>query len=183
MKITQTDLKDLIIIEPAVFNDDRGYFFETFHKQKYREIGIHDRFVQDNESKSKKDVIRGLHYQVGDNAQGKLVRVVSGKILDVAVDIRFGSPTFGKYSAVELSEDNKLQLWIPSGFAHGFSVLSEEAIVCYKCTNLYSQKDERGIIFNDPDLNINWGIDNPKVSYRDKQHISLKDISRDFIYE
>ena len=136
MKITQTDLKDLIIIEPAVFNDDRGYFFETFHKQKYREIGIHDRFVQDNESKSKKDVIRGLHYQVGDNAQGKLVRVVSGKILDVAVDIRFGSPTFGKYSAVELSEDNKLQLWIPSGFAHGFSVLSEEATVSYKYTKI-----------------------------------------------
>lgn len=183
MKITQTNLKGLAIIEPTVFTDDRGYFFESFHEEKYYEIGIQNRFVQDNESKSEKNVIRGLHYQVGENAQGKLVRVISGKILDVAVDIRFGSPTFGQYVAIELSADDFRQFWIPAGFAHGFSVLSEEAIVCYKCTNLYSQKDEKGILFNDPDLNIDWEIENPIVSDRDKQHISFKDISRDFIYE
>ena len=183
MKVTQTDLKGLLIIEPDIFADDRGYFFESYNQKKYEEIGIPEIFIQDNQSYSKQNVIRGLHYQVGENAQGKLVRVVSGKILDVAVDIRFGSPTFGKYIAIDLSAEDFRQFWIPAGFAHGFSVLSDEAIVCYQCTNLYSQKNERGIIFNDPDLNIDWKIENPKVSDRDKQHISLKDISRDFIYE
>ena len=183
MKVTQTDLKGLLIIEPDIFVDDRGNFFESYNQNKYKESGITEIFIQDNQSFSKKNVIRGLHYQIGENSQGKLVRVVSGKILDVAVDIRFGSPTYGKYSAVELSEDNKLQLWIPEGFAHGFSVLSNEATVSYKCTKLYSKDDERGIIFNDPDLTIDWQISSAIVSEKDLKLQSFKEIDRDFIYE
>ncbi len=183
MKVTQTDLKGLLIIEPEIFEDDRGHFFESYNQKKYEENGIPEIFIQDNQSLSQKNVVRGLHYQIGDNAQGKLVRVVSGKILDVAVDIRFGSPTFGEYSAVELSEDNKLQLWIPVGFAHGFSVISEEATVSYKCTKLYSKDDERGIIFNDPDLTIDWQISSAIVSEKDLELRNFKEIERDFVYE
>ena len=181
MKIITTELAGLKIIEPDVFLDERGYFFESFNETKYREIGISKTFLQDNESKSKQGVIRGLHYQVGENAQGKLVRVVLGKILDVAVDIRFGSPTFGQYVSTELSAEDFRQFWIPAGFAHGFSVLSDEAIVNYKCTSLYSKQDERGIIYNDPDLNIDWKIKNPEISERDSQHLLFKDIKKDFL--
>ena len=183
MKITQTDLKGLLIIEPDIFKDDRGYFFESFNKTKYHKIGIPEKFVQDNESKSRQGVIRGLHYQIGENAQGKLVRVVSGKILDVAVDIRFGSPTFGQYVAMELTAEDFRQFWIPTGFAHGFSVLSDEAIVNYKCTEPYSKQAERGIIFNDPTLEIDWRISKQIVSQKDLQLPRFKEIKRDFIYE
>ena len=134
-----------------MFGDERGYFFESYNEDTYHKAGIDLLFVQDNISKSKKGTIRGLHYQVGDMAQGKLCKVIFGKVLDVAVDIRFGSPTFGKYFSSELSEENHTQLWIPPGFAHGFSVLSEEAIFSYKCTALYSKEHERAILFNDQD--------------------------------
>jgi dTDP-4-dehydrorhamnose 3,5-epimerase len=183
MKIIETAIKDVFIIKPDIFFDDRGYFFESYNAEKYAKMGIKDFFMQDNQSCSKKNVIRGLHYQVGENAQGKLIRVLSGKILDIAVDIRFNSPTFGKYASVELSAENRYQLWIPPGFAHGFSVLSENTVISYKCTKLYCKSDERGIIFNDKDLAINWEIDNPIVSQKDKEHIRFKEIARDFIYE
>ena len=147
-----------------------------------RKAGIDFSFVQDNISKSKKGTIRGLHYQIGEKAQGKLCKVIYGKVLDVAVDIRFGSPTFGKYFSSELSEENHTQLWIPPGFAHGFSVLSDEAIFSYKCTALYSKEHERAIIFNDPDLNIDWKVKNPIVSEKDFKAPLIKDIQKDFIY-
>lgn len=182
MEIIKTDIKGLLIIKPKVFGDERGYFFESFNEINYQKAGINFCFVQDNISKSKKNTVRGLHYQVGDYAQGKLCKVIYGKVLDVAVDIRFGSPTFGKYFSSELSEENHAQLWIPPGFAHGFSVLSDEAIFSYKCTKLYSKADERAILFNDPDLNINWKVNNPIVSEKDFKANLFKKIEKDFIY-
>ena len=182
LELVKTELEGLLVIKPKVYGDERGYFFESYNKDNYRNAGIDLCFVQDNISKSVKGTIRGLHYQVGDMAQGKLCKVIFGKVLDVAVDIRFGSPTFGKYFSSELSEENHTQLWIPQGFAHGFSVLSEEAIFSYKCTALYSKKDERAILFNDSDLNIDWKIDNPIVSGKDLEAPLLKDIQKDFIY-
>ena len=165
-----------------MFGDERGYFFESYNEDTYRNAGIDFCFLQDNISKSKKGTVRGLHYQIGNKAQGKLCKVIYGKVLDVALDIRFGSPTFGKYFSSELSEENHTQLWIPHGFAHGFSVLSEEAIFSYKCTALYSKEHERAILFNDPSLNINWKIDYPIVSGKDLEAPLLKDIQKDFIY-
>ena len=182
MEVIKTEIEGLLIIKPKVFGDERGYFFESFNEDNYRKAGIDFYFVQDNISKSKKETIRGLHYQVGDMAQGKLCKVIFGKVLDVAVDIRFGSLTFGKYFSSELSEENHIQLWIPPGFAHGFSVLSDEAIFSYKCTALYSKEHERAILFNDPALNINWKIENPIVSEKDLKAQLLKDIHKDFIY-
>ncbi|HMN48351.1 MAG TPA: dTDP-4-dehydrorhamnose 3,5-epimerase [Ignavibacteriaceae bacterium] len=182
MEVIKTEIEGLLIIKPKVFGDERGYFFESYNEQSYKLAGIDFNFVQDNISKSKKGTIRGLHYQIGDKAQGKLCKVIYGKVLDVAVDIRFGSPTFGKYFSSELSEENHTQLWIPPGFAHGFSVLSDEAIFAYKCTAAYSKEHERAIIFNDHDLNINWKVDNPIVSEKDLKAPSFKDISKDFIY-
>ncbi len=182
MEVIKTEIEGLLIIKPKVFGDERGYFFESYNEQSYKLAGIDFNFVQDNISKSKKGTIRGLHYQIGDKAQGKLCKVIYGKVLDVAVDIRFGSPTFGKYFSSELSEENHTQLWIPLGFAHGFSVLSDEAIFAYKCTAAYSKEHERAIIFNDHDLNINWKVDNPIVSEKDLKAPSFKDISKDFIY-
>ncbi len=182
MEVIKTEIEGLLIIKPKVFGDERGYFFESYNEQSYKLAGIDFNFVQDNISKSKKGTIRGLHYQIGDKAQGKLCKVIYGKVLDVAVDIRFGSPTFGKYFSSELSEENHTQLWIPPGFAHGFSVLSDEAIFAYKCTAVYSKEHERAIIFNDHDLNINWKVDNPIVSEKDLKAPSFKDISKDFIY-
>ncbi len=182
MEVIKTEFEGLLIIKPKVFGDERGYFFESYNEQSYKLAGIDFNFVQDNISKSKKGTIRGLHYQIGDKAQGKLCKVIYGKVLDVAVDIRFGSPTFGKYFSSELSEENHTQLWIPPGFAHGFSVLSDEAIFAYKCTAAYSKEHERAIIFNDHDLNINWKVDNPIVSEKDLKASSFKDISKDFIY-
>jgi dTDP-4-dehydrorhamnose 3,5-epimerase len=182
VNVIKTDIEDVMLFEPQVFPDDRGFFFESFNSERYGEAGLNLDFVQDNVSKSKKGTIRGLHYQIGDFAQGKLCQVVAGTVLDVAVDIRWGSPTFGKYVEAELSEDNHHQLWIPPGFAHGFSVLSDEAIFLYKCTNLYNKESERSIIYNDPDLGIDWKVEDPNVSEKDKQAIKFTEIEKDFIY-
>ena len=180
MRFEKTFIEGLILVKPDIFPDERGYFFESYNKKKFSDGGINKTFVQDNISKSVKGTVRGLHYQIGEFAQGKLCSVVVGKVLDVAVDIRFGSPTLGKYYAVELSEENKNQLWIPSGFAHGFSVLSDSAIFSYKCTALYNKESERAILFNDPDLNINWKINKPIVSEKDLKAKRFKEIEKDF---
>jgi dTDP-4-dehydrorhamnose 3,5-epimerase len=180
LKVIKTEITGLLIIEPDVFNDDRGFFFESYNKQRYEDVGINYEFVQDNISKSKKGTIRGLHYQVGDNAQGKLCQVIEGEVLDVAVDIRFNSPTFGKYFSLVLNSEKKSQLWIPPGFAHGFSVLSEEAIFSYKCTNYYNKAKERSILYNDPDINIDWKISDPIVSEKDLEATLFKNIGKDF---
>ncbi len=182
MEVIKTNIDGLLIIKPDVFGDDRGYFFETYSKSKYAEFGIEEDFVQDNISKSLKGTIRGLHYQVGDKTQGKLCHVIRGKVLDVAVDIRFDSPTFGQYFSIELTGEDKTQLWIPPGFAHGFSVLSDEVLFVYKCTNYYSKPDERAILYNDPQLNIDWKVENPIVSEKDLKAKLFKEIQADFVY-
>lgn len=183
MKITRTDIIDLIIIEPDVFHDSRGYFYESYNRKRFDAEMLEFIFVQDNVSKSVKGTVRGLHYQVGNNAQGKLCQVLYGKVLDVAVDIRFGSPDYGKYVQVELSDENNRQFWIPPGFAHGFSVLSETAVFYYKCTAHYSKQDERTILYNDDDLRIDWKVDKPSVSEKDLAGVRFKDIHKDFIYK
>ena len=178
MNVIQTPIEGLVIIEPRLFGDDRGYFFESFNQREFeREVGPVT-FVQDNESKSCYGVIRGLHFQKGEHAQSKLVRVVKGAVLDVAVDIRPGSPTFGMHFAVELSEENHRQFFLPRGMAHGFSVLSEEAIFQYKCDNFYCRESEGAIAWDDPDLGIDWLIPEDKVilSEKDRSHPRLKDI-------
>jgi len=180
MKSQKTPLDGVVVIYPNVIRDDRGYFFEAFSKKRYSEICGNVDFVQDNVSESVKNTIRGLHYQIGDFAQGKLCKVLSGKVLDVAVDIRFGSPTFGKYFSVELSDENCAQLWIPPGFAHGFSVLSEKAVFHYKCTNYYSKAHERAIRYDDPTLNIEWKTIHPIVSPKDLEAPFLQGIEKDF---
>lgn len=170
MKVTETKLKGCFILEPNIFNDERGYFFESFNSNIFNKtIGQKINFVQDNQSYSFKGVIRAIHYQIGEHAQAKLVRVLSGKVLDVAVDLRQDSPTFGQHVAIELSSENKKQLFIPRGFGHGFSVLSETAEFFYKCDNFYNKDSEGGIIYNDPDLNIDWQlpVDDIKVSQKD----------------
>jgi dTDP-4-dehydrorhamnose 3,5-epimerase len=182
MEVIKTNIDGLLIIKPDVFGDDRGYFFETYSKRKYAEYGIKEDFVQDNISKSLKGTIRGLHYQVGDKAQGKLCHVIKGKVLDVAVDIRFDSPTFGQYFSIELTGEDKTQMWIPPGFAHGFSVLSDEVLFVYKCTNYYSKPDERAILYNDPQLNIDWKVENPIVSEKDLKAKLINEIQADFVY-
>lgn len=158
MPFTETNIPGLLVFEPKVFEDNRGYFFESFNAMTYNEAGIEVNFVQDNQSWSKYGVIRGLHYQLNPHAQTKLIRVLTGKILDVAVDIRKDSPTFGKSFSVELSKDNKKQLFIPAGFAHGFSVLSDHADVLYKCDSFYNRESEAGILYNDKTLSIDWKI-------------------------
>ncbi|MCX2582846.1 MULTISPECIES: dTDP-4-dehydrorhamnose 3,5-epimerase [unclassified Pedobacter] len=171
MEIEQTGLKDCIIIKPRVFEDPRGYFFESFNKQTFEEkTGLSGDFVQDNQSYSAYGVIRGLHAQTGAFAQAKLVRVTKGEVLDVAVDARPGSPTYGQHVAVRLSAENKLQLYIPRGFVHGFSVLSETAEFLYKCDNFFNKASETGVIYNDADLNIDWMIP------QDQQSVSEKDL-------
>jgi dTDP-4-dehydrorhamnose 3,5-epimerase len=182
MRISKTPITGLLLIEPDVFRDNRGYFFESYNSRKYFELKNNLSFVQDNISKSKHGIVRGLHYQIGDYAQGKLCQVLKGRVLDVAVDIRFGSPTFGKYFAMELSEQNHLQFWMPPGFAHGFSVLSDEAIFLYKCTAFYDKTSERCILYNDKDLNIDWRVENPTASEKDLQGMKFSDIEKDFIY-
>lgn len=182
MEVIKTEIDGLLIIKPKVFGDARGYFFESYNKDSFTDAGIDIEFVQDNISKSKKNTIRGLHYQIGERAQGKLCKVIYGKVLDVAVDLRFGSPTYGKHFSFELSEDNHAQIWIPKGFAHGFSVLSDDAIFSYKCTALYSKDDERAIIFNDPDLNIDWKVKDPIVSEKDFKAPFFKNIKKEFTY-
>ncbi len=184
MKVIKTAIEDVVIIEPEVFGDSRGYFFESYSQKKFDEQVRPVKFVQDNESKSKYGVLRGLHFQKGKDAQSKLVRVVKGRVLDVAVDIRKGSPTFGKYVAVELTEDNHRQLFVPRGFAHGFSVLSEEVIFQYKCDNLYAPQSEGAIAWNDPDVGIDWQIpaEDVLLSAKDSAHPMLKDATDLFDY-
>jgi dTDP-4-dehydrorhamnose 3,5-epimerase len=182
LNIVQSDIKEVLLIQPKVFGDHRGYFFESYSKKVLQEHGVNYEFVQDNISKSKKGTVRGLHYQIGDKAQGKLCQVIQGSVLDVAVDIRFGSPTFGKYIMCELNETDHNLIWIPPGFAHGFCVTSDEAIFHYKCTEFYSPKDERAILYNDTDLNIPWNISEPLVSEKDLVAKKFKDIDKDFIY-
>lgn len=166
-KIT-TPLPGLFILEPRVFEDSRGYFFEAYNEQRFAELGLDMRFVQDNQSQSSYGVIRGLHYQLPPAAQTKLVRVLQGKILDVVLDIRKGSPTFGQHFSIELSAENRRQLFVPRGFAHGFSVLSEKAVVLYKCDNFYNKESDAGIIYNDPALGIDWKVPADKVVVSDK---------------
>lgn len=169
MNVTKTKLEGCVIIEPKVFQDNRGYFFESFNQESFDKINNSKTlFVQDNESFSSKGVLRGLHYQIGQYAQAKLVRVVKGEVLDVAVDIRLKSKTFGQYVSVVLSEKNKKQLFVPRGFAHGFVVLSETAIFSYKCDNYYNKQSERGIIYDDPRLNIDWMLTNEEFILSDK---------------
>ncbi|WMN07760.1 dTDP-4-dehydrorhamnose 3,5-epimerase [Marivirga arenosa] len=169
MEITPTEFDDLYVISPKVFEDERGYFFESFHQKKFREAtGIDCEFVQDNQSCSVYGVIRGLHMQVPPMAQAKLVRVLNGKVLDVVVDLRKDKPTYGKSFSITLSADNKKQLFIPRGFAHGIAVLSEEAEFFYKCDNYYSPENERGIMFNDTSLNIDWKVEADKMIISDK---------------
>jgi dTDP-4-dehydrorhamnose 3,5-epimerase len=166
MQVIRTDIPDVVVIEPKVFGDPRGFFLEAFQSQRYAEAGIRRPFVQDNLSRSTRGVLRGLHIQ-NPNAQGKLVTVVRGCVLDVAVDLRIGSPTFARHVSIELSEDNRRQLWVPRGFAHGFVVLSESADFFYKCDEYYSPNDEAVIRWDDPVLGIKWGVKEPSISARD----------------
>ena len=178
MKVTEQEIPGVFVIEPSIFKDDRGYFFESFNDKQFRELVCNTTFVQDNESKSKAGVIRGLHWQKPPFAQSKLVRVVKGAVYDVAVDIRVGSPTFGKYVGVFLTEDDHKQFFIPRGFAHGFIALKDDTIFQYKCDNYYNKESEGGIIWNDKDINIPWlqWIDEKDIilSEKDKLHPSLK---------
>ena len=179
MKIRETGIKGLMVIEPRVFGDARGYFMESFSERKFRELtGLDVDFVQDNESRSSYGVVRGLHMQLPPHAQAKLVRVVSGRALDVAVDLREGSPTYGRHFAIELTGENHLQVYIPKGFAHGFAALSEEVVFQYKCDEYYAPDSEAAIIWNDPDLNIDWRLpaEDVIVSDKDKNHPKLKDL-------
>lgn len=184
MEIIKTEIKDVLIIKPRIFEDARGYFFESFSERDFNTQVRNIHFVQDNESKSSYGVLRGLHFQKPPFAQSKLVRVIKGAVLDVAVDIRKGSPTFGKHVAVELSEDNHLQFFIPRGFAHGFSVLTDEVSFQYKCDNFYAPQSEGAIAWNDPALGIDWRIPSDKVilSEKDKHHPFLEDAEWLFDY-
>ena len=184
MNIIKTEIPDLVVIEPRVFGDHRGYFFESFSERDFNENVREVKFVQDNESKSCYGVLRGLHFQKAPHAQSKLVRVVKGRVLDVAVDVRRGSPTFGKHVSVELSEENHRQFFIPRGFAHGFVVLSEEVVFQYKCDNFYAPQSEGAIAWDDPALGIDWGIPAEDVilSEKDRNHPRLKDAEELFDY-
>jgi dTDP-4-dehydrorhamnose 3,5-epimerase len=181
MEIVETGIEGLLVIKPSVFEDDRGYFFESFNEEKFREAGIEARFVQDNESCSMKHVLRGLHFQKPPYAQGKLVRVMRGAVLDVAVDLRNKSATYGQWRSIILTSKEKQMLWIPGGFAHGFVTLDDDTVFFYKCTNLYNKNSEGSIRWNDPDLNIDWGeIENPVLSGKDKDAPLFKDFKSPF---
>lgn len=184
MEVIETGIRDLKILKPRIFEDARGYFFESYNRGFHREAGIEHTFVQDNQSRSGFGVIRGLHYQLNPRAQAKLVRVLQGSIWDVAVDLREGSPTYLEWRGVELSAENHLQLLVPQGFAHGFSVLSETAVVFYKCDELYSPEHEAGIRFDDPDLAVDWKIDEPDrvLSERDLKMPFIKEAKKNFTY-
>ena len=169
MEIVETGIKDLVIIKPRVFEDDRGYFFESYNKINFLEKGIDVNFVQDNESRSMKNVLRGLHFQKPPFTQGKLVRVMRGSVLDVAVDLRKNSPTYGKWASIILSDKNKWMYWVPAGFAHGFMTLEDNTVFFFKCTNIYNKESEGSLLWNDQDLNVDWGdIENPILSEKDK---------------
>ncbi len=175
MKIIKTDFEGLLIIEPEVYEDERGYFFESFRDDVFQKYHPGVKFVQENESKSSKHTLRGLHYQMPPYAQGKLIRVVQGEVLDIVVDLRKSSPYFGKIFGLRISAANKLQLYIPEGFAHGFVSLEENTIFQYKCTNYYHKNSERAIHWNDPSLNIPWGVENPVISAKDRSAGSFED--------
>lgn len=177
---TKTELPGVITIQPAVFEDNRGFFMETYHQRTFREAGIQCNFVQDNYSHSRRSTLRGLHYQL-ENAQAKLIWVISGDVFDVVVDIRRGSPTFGQWMGVRLSDINRRQIFVPEGFAHGFCVLSETADVLYKCSDLYSPGDEHGVIWNDPSIGIEWPIDTPIISKKDGENPRLSEIPEDVL--
>jgi len=177
MKVTETELQGVLLIEPRSFEDDRGYFMETWNEARYGKEKVSPRFVQDNVSFSKKGVLRGLHFQ-NPKPQGKLVSVLQGKVFDVVVDLRTGSPTFKKWWGTNLSSDNKKQLFIPSGFAHGFLVLSESALFFYKCTDVYSPASELTILWNDPEIGIKWPLKSPVVSEKDRKGLRLGEIER-----
>lgn len=183
MKITQTELPGLLLIEPDVFRDERGYFCETYNEAKLSQLGFTQNFVQDNESKSSKGVLRGIHFQKPPFAQAKLVRVVSGSVIDFAVDLRKGSPTYGKYKAVKLDAEKKNMLYLPEGFGHAFVSLEDNTIFSYKCSNLYNKESESGILFSDPDLAIDWQIENPILSDKDKILPCFKDFDSPFTFE
>ncbi|MCK5492413.1 MAG: dTDP-4-dehydrorhamnose 3,5-epimerase [Candidatus Omnitrophica bacterium] len=184
MKIINTDIPGLLIFEPKIFGDERGCFFDSYDEKIFKSAGINRIFVRDSQTESSLKVLRGLHYQLQPFALAKLVRVVKGKVLDVAVDIRKGSPTFGKWESVELSEENRKQFFVPRGFAHGYLVLSEKAVLLYKFDNYYYPEHEAGIVFDDKDLNIDWQVDLKEVvlSERDKNHSSFKDAKNNFVY-
>jgi dTDP-4-dehydrorhamnose 3,5-epimerase len=178
--IESPQISGLKILQPNVIHDERGYFFESYNVETFKKIGIEDVFVHDNQSCSKKNVIRGLHFQVPPFAQAKLVRVIKGAALDVVVDLRKENPTYGQHFSVLLSEENKLQFYIPVGFAHGFAALEEDTVFAYKCSNIYHKDSERSLLFNDKDLNINWNIEKPIVTHKDLQAMSFNDFISPF---
>lgn len=180
LKIIKTGIEDLVIIEPQVFEDERGYFFESYKKSEFEKAGLVYDFVQDNQSKSRQGVLRGLHYQK-NFSQAKLVRVLDGEVFDVAVDLRKNSPTYGKWFGVVLSSQNKKMLMIPKGFAHGFLVLSKTAVFTYKCDEIYHPEDEGGIIWNDPDIGISWPMNDVVLSKKDMNHPTLKESKMEFV--
>ncbi len=182
MNFIKTKIKDLLIVEPKIWKDDRGYFFESYNKRNFNEAGINASFVQDNQSLSQKGTLRGLHAQSGEHAQGKLVRVIKGRVIDVAVDIRKSSETYGQHLAVELSEVNQLLFWVPPGFLHGFVTLEDDTIFTYKVTGLYDKNSEIGVVWNDPELNIDWGISAEDVILSDKDKVLplFKDLDSPF---
>lgn len=180
MQLISTSISDLFIIQPKVFEDPRGYFYESYNRAFFEQNNIHAEFVQDNQSLSQKNVLRGLHFQNPPYAQGKLVRVISGSVLDVAVDIRKSSPTYGRHHSVVLSGKNKTMFWIPPGFAHGFLTLEDNTIFAYKCTNLYNKASEDAIIWNDPDVGIDWGTTDAILSEKDKEAKFFKDLKSQF---
>jgi len=176
MKIITTSIEGILIIEPKTFKDNRGFFMETYNQQRYNASGINTTFVQDNLSYSLKNTLRGLHFQI-KHPQAKLIQVISGEIFDVAVDLRSGSATFGKWTGIHLSDENKRQMYIPKGFAHGFCVLSEFALFYYKCSDFYAPEDEGGLIWSDPDIGIEWPVENPIISEKDNQFQKLFDLT------
>ena len=182
MKIIDSRLNGILLLKPDVFEDQRGFFFECFHTEKLKSLGINQQFVQDNLSKSSVGTIRGLHFQQPPFDQGKLCQVISGRVLDVVVDIRKGSPTYGEHFSTELSDENHHMVWIPPGFAHGFSVLSPIAIFHYKCTGFYNKSSERTLLYNDSTLEINWKVDNHIVSEKDTQSEPLASLDTQFLY-
>ena len=174
MECIHTEIKDCVIIKPTVFEDNRGYFFESFNEQKFNQLaGLNIHFVQDNQAKSNRGILRGLHFQNGEHAQAKLVRVLQGKVIDVAVDLRKASPTYLQHVAVELSAENNLQLFVPRGFAHGYSVLEDNTIFFYKCDNYYNKESESGIFYADPKLNINWQLNEDEIILSEKDKLLM----------
>lgn len=180
MEVIKTPLEGLLVIEPKVFKDHRGYFYESYNAEAFKQAGIEAVFVQDNQSLSQKGILRGLHFQAPPHAQGKLVRVIKGAVLDVVVDIRKNSPTYGQHFSIELTEENFKMFWIPPGFAHGFVTLKDHTIFSYKCTDVYNKSAEGGLLWNDPELGINWGIEQPVLSEKDTLNPQLNNFNSPF---